>query len=224
MSYSKDIFISFLLLYYEFLSVLDINTLGESFCRICMLANQFTLDAVDVITAGLICFDMANAGIDGLVEINHDGNNALGWDGNQLVQAETALDVLQVLFSRRAVNVDILGCVLSINIDANTVLCCHHIYIYQNDTFAIWRKIGRSQKLIEIFFLIGGMVDTFVTWADETAVVAEYPEVTVVGDGTAVLDITIALVVVIALGIHSQEIEAVLLSPFLLCERGPVAP
>ena len=78
MSYSKDIFISFLLLYYEFLSVLDINTLGESFCRICMLANQFTLDAVDVITAGLICFDMANAGIDSLVEINYDGNNALG--------------------------------------------------------------------------------------------------------------------------------------------------
>ena len=68
------------------------------------------------------------------------------------------------------------------------------------------------------------MVDTLVTRADETAVVAEYPEVTVVGDGTAVLDITIALVVVIALGIHSQEIEAVLLSPFLLCERGPVAP
>ena len=38
-----------LLFYHEFLSVLDIDTLGESFCRICMFANQFALDAVDVI-------------------------------------------------------------------------------------------------------------------------------------------------------------------------------
>ncbi len=68
-----------LLFNHEFLAVLDIDTLGESFCRICMLANQFALDAVDVIAASLICFDVTNAGIDGLVEINHDGNNALGW-------------------------------------------------------------------------------------------------------------------------------------------------
>ena len=57
-----------LLFNHEFLAVLDIDTLGKSFCRIRMLANQFTLDAVDVIAAGLICFDMANAGIDGLVD------------------------------------------------------------------------------------------------------------------------------------------------------------
>ena len=54
-----------LLFYHEFLSVLDIDTLGESFCRICMFANQFALDAVDVIAPGLICLDMANASIDG---------------------------------------------------------------------------------------------------------------------------------------------------------------
>ena len=68
------------------------------------------------------------------------------------------------------------------------------------------------------------MVDTLVTRADETAIVAEHPEVAVVGDDTGGLDVAIALVAIIALCIHSQEIETVLLSPFLLCERGPVAP
>ena len=77
MSYSKGIWMPLLLFNHEFLAVLDIDTLGESFCRICMLANQFALNAVDVIAACLICFDMTNAGIDGLVEINHDGNNTL---------------------------------------------------------------------------------------------------------------------------------------------------
>lgn len=99
----KSRWMPLLLFYHEFLSVLDIDTLGESFCRICMFANQFALDAVDVIATGLICLDMANASIDGIFEINHDGYNALGWDGNQLIQTETALDVLQVFFRRCAV-------------------------------------------------------------------------------------------------------------------------
>lgn len=118
----KSRWMPLLLFYHEFLSVLDIDTLGESFCRICMFANQFALDAVDVIATGLICLDMANASIDGIFEINHDGYNALGWDGYQLIQTETALDVLQVFFRRCAVNVDILGCLLSLNVDAYTVL------------------------------------------------------------------------------------------------------
>ena len=91
MSYSKGIWMPLLLFNHEFLAVLDIDALGESFCRICMLANQFALNAVDVIAACLICFDMTNAGIDGLVEINHDGNNTLGWDGNQLSRLKLLL-------------------------------------------------------------------------------------------------------------------------------------
>ena len=40
-----------LLFYHEFLSVLDIDTLGES-CRICMFANQFA--DVDVIATAYL--------------------------------------------------------------------------------------------------------------------------------------------------------------------------